>query len=354
MVQVINAFGRGCTHSIVVAEQCGTNAVPGIDRGIVVDPATDFPSLQGRPTPGRLQRLAHAMQGHDLILTYGYGAIDAAMAHTMFGSRLPLPPLVHHETGDEEAGRRTARNWYRRIALGRAAALVVPSPRLETIAIDSWHQPRWRVRCVAPGIRTAAYVAKPRRDALPRVIKRDGELWLGMYADPTPAGDPARLVRAFAMLPEPWHLVVLGEDPQRGAISDEALRLELGHRVHWPGAVAQPALAFALFDLFALSPGSARGPVALVEAMAAGLAVAASAAGDIAAMLSPENRPFVTAAGDDPGLVAALQALAGDIPLRSRVGAANRALARAQYDEAGMVAAYREVYAAALGQKTFP
>jgi len=355
VVQLINAFGLACEHVLVSEMADATDLLRRIDRGITAHVADDFPSLQGCPTPGRLQRLARAMVNHDLVLTYGYGAMNAAMAQTMLGGNMPLPPLVHHEDGSGSDGKalNRAANWYRRVALGRASAMVVPTRRLETVAVERWHQPRGRVKRIAPGIRTAAYANTPRRDAMPRVIKRDGELWLGTVTETTLGQDLTGLVRAFAALPEPWQLVILGEAHQ-GAIRDEALRLDLAHRVHLPGAVAEPAKVLGLFDLFALSAGSADFPIAAVEAMAAGLAVVATDTGDTMAVLAPENRPFVVDAHDEAGFAKALRTLAEAPNLRASVGAANRALARTQYDQTAMVAAYRRVYGAALGRNSFP
>ncbi len=78
------------------------------------------------------------MARFDLILTYNWGAMDAVMAHSLFGGYLKLPPLVHHEDGfnqDEAERLKPSRNWFRRIALGKSAGLVVPSHRLEEIAL---------------------------------------------------------------------------------------------------------------------------------------------------------------------------------------------------------------------------
>jgi len=163
-----------------------------------------------------------------------------------------------------------------------------------------------------------------------------------------------RLVRAFAGLPEEWQLVILGEGPEREAIRAEALRLAVAHRVHLPGFVADPAKAVGLFDMFALSSDSEQFPISVVEAMAAGLAVASTDVGDVAAMLTEPNRTYVTAVGDETALAASLAALAADEALRRGVGEANRVRARAEYDEKAMVAAYRTVYARALGRASFP
>ena len=126
------------------------------------------------------------------------------------------------------------------------------------------------------------------------------------------------------------------------------------HRVHLPGFVADPASAVGLFDLFALSSDSEQFPISVAEAMAAGLAITSPDVGDVAAMVAEANRPYVTPAGDEGALAAAIETLAGDEALRRGIGEANRVRARAEYDEAAMIAAYRGVYARALGRAHFP
>ena len=355
--QLINAFGPGVAHSIVSAVPGALGAASAIDDAIPVDYPDHFPSLAGKALPGRLRKLAWAMRGFDLILSYNWGAMDAVMAHMLFARPFALPPLVHHEDGfnqDEAERLKPSRNWYRRIALSGASALIVPSQRLETIASSAWHQPREKLHRIANGIPLAAYGHKPAPNVLPRIIKHKGELWLGTLAGLRAVKNLPRLVRCFAPLPDHWQLVILGEGPEREAIRAEALRLNVSHRLHMPGFAADPAKVIGLFDLFALSSDSEQFPISVVEAMAAGLAVAAPKVGDVAAMVSPENQPFLSAQGDEAGLAEALARLAGDSRLRRSLGKANRAHARAHYGEAAMVSRYRAVYAAALGSDQFP
>ena len=68
---------------------------------------------------------------------------------------------------------------------------------------------------------------------------------------------------------------------------------------------------------------------------------------------APEQRWLVNRALK-AGLAAALETLTGDSGLRRRLGEANRVRARAEYDVAAMVAAYRDVYAEAMGRQKFP
>jgi glycosyltransferase involved in cell wall biosynthesis len=176
------------------------------------------------------------------------------------------------------------------------------------------------------------------------VIKQKGELWVGALAGLRKEKDLPALVRAVRDLPEEWQLVIAGDGPERGAIVAEAEASGLEHRVHLPGFVANPAAALGLFDIFALSSVSEPFPMPVVEAMAAGLPIAAPRVGDVAAMVASENGPYLSDLGDEAGLAHAIHRLAADRGLRSRIGEANRAKARAEYDEARMIERYRALY----------
>ena len=355
--KLMNLFGAGIAHTVVSGVPGALGAAEAVDPAVDVTYPANFPSLSGKPLPGRLLKLARAMAGFDLVLTYNWGSMDAVVAHRLFARALGLPPLVHHEDGfnqDEALRLSPARNLYRRFGMAGAEALVVPSQRLEAIALGAWHLPPARVRRIVNGIPLERYAEKPRGDALPGLTKRPGELWLGTLAGLRAVKNLPRLVRAFAAMPSEWQLVIVGEGPERGAIAAEAARLGLEGRVHLPGFAPDPAAVVGLFDLFALSSDSEQFPISVVEAMASGLAVVSPAVGDVAAMVAAENAAWIVPPPGDAALGAALAEAATDPVRRAAVGAANRARALAEYDEAAMLAAYRATYAGALGRQSFP
>jgi glycosyltransferase involved in cell wall biosynthesis len=350
-VQLINAWGNAAHHALVSGDPHKRGAAALIRPFVAW---ANFPSLKGKPWPWRLNRMAAAMAGFDLVCTYNWGAMDAVLAHTLFADVHHLPPLVHHEDGfnEDEAERlKPARNFYRRLALGRSSALVVPSRRLEEIALKTWDQPRSRVRRIANGIDTRAYAKQPKRDVLPGLVKHKGEFWVGTLAGLRAVKNLTALVRAFAPLPDEWQLVIAGEGSERAAIVAEAERLGIEHRVHLPGFVADPAEVVGLFDVFALSSRSEQFPISVVEAMAAGLPVVSPAVGDVAAMVAGANAPFIVAPGDQDALARALAKLASDPAARRTIGAANQALARQQYDEGKMIERYRSLYWGLMGRR---
>ncbi len=345
-VRLINAWGKAADHAIVSGDLEKRGAARLIGKKAKVS-WPKFPSLKGKPTPGRLAALAKAMAGYDLICTYNWGAIDAVMAHTVFADAFKLPPLVHHEDGfnEDEAKRlKKRRNWYRKIALGRTAALVVPSTKLEDIALNTWSQPRTRVRRIPNGIDTRAFAAPAKRDILPGLIKHKDEFWVGTLAGLRAVKQLDVLVRAMDRMPAEWQLVIAGEGPEREDLLAEAERLGLEDRVHLPGFVAEPQKLVGLFDIFALSSLSEQFPISVVEAMAAGLPVVAPRVGDIGAMVASDNGPALVDPGDEKALAKSLARLADDPVTRDRIGKANRQKAREEFDERRMIERYQALY----------
>ena len=350
-VRLMNAFGKAARHVIVSAMPGHHGAEARIARGIGYEIAQAPPPLTGRPSVGRFEALARYMRGFDLVLTYNWGAIDGVMARRVFGRG--VPPVIHHEDGfneDEAAGLKRERNLYRRLALGAAHALVVPSRRLEGIARDTWRQPAARVHRIANGIDTALYARRPDPRAIPGFVPQAGTIAIGAVGRLSPVKDLPALVRAAGGLSGRFRLVIVGEGPERAAIADAAEAMGIADRLVMPGFLDRPYEFMGLFDLLALSSRSEQFPISVVEAMAAGLPVAAPPVGDVPQMVADENAPFITPYPGEVRLRDAIEALATDPEARRTVGAANRAKAQAEYDEGRMIARYKALYEEAIGR----
>jgi glycosyltransferase involved in cell wall biosynthesis len=352
-VRLMNLMGPRARHTILSAVPEALDAREAIDPAVAVDFPEDAPPLHGKPGLTRYRALAAYMRRFDLVLSYNWGSMDGVMAHRLFAPFRDLPPLIHHEDGfneDESVRRNPKRNLFRRLALPTAEALVVPSTLLHGIAAAEWGARR-RTALIRNGIAVAAY-APPPLLAIPGLERRVGDVVIGTVAGLRKVKDLPRLVRAVAGLPAHVRLVIVGEGPERAAIAAEAAACGLADRLLMPGFMAEPARWIGHFDLLALSSRSEQAPIAVIEAMAAGLPVVSPDVGDVAAMVSDANRPFVAA--DEADFRASLARLAGDGDLRARVGDANRRLAALRFDESAMVAAYENLYGRALrGRRLF-
>ncbi len=322
----------------------------------------DFP-LEILPPPPRANTLKTALfmrrrlreLSPDLVLTYNWGAIDTALA-VRAG---PRRPLIHHEDGfrpDEAHGRKLHRSTFRRLVLPAAHRVIVISQTLRDVALREWKLSPDLVAYVPNGIRADTF---PPRDGNPALRAE-----LGIPADAVVVGAVGHL-RPEKNLPRLlWaaeraiehanvHVLLLGEGPERERLQSLAARPPLAGRVHFAGYRPDPRECYRAMDVFALSSDTEQMPIALLEAMACGLPAIGTDVGDVRAMLPDEDRylvvPFRRGVTACPDLAEVLLELATDADKRAAVGRRNRARVESEYDEARMVATYRELYRAALG-----
>lgn len=350
-VRLMNAWGDRARHTIVSGVPGALGARAAIDRRVKYEIAQDPPPLTGKPSVARYEAIARFMRRFDLVLTYNWGAIDGVMARRVFARG--TPPIIHHEDGfneDEAGGLKLERNLYRRFALPAAHALVVPSQALHGVALRIWKQPPSRVHRIVNGVPTARYAQKPDPKAIPGLRRDEREVVIGALAGLRAVKDLPLLVRACGGLAHRFRLVIVGQGPEHDAIQQSAAAMGIADRLLMPGFLPEPHRYVGLFDLLALSSRSEQFPISVVEAMAAGLPIASTPVGDVPLMVSAENLPFIAENAHEVYLRDAIASLVRDAELRARVGAANQAKARAEFDEAVMIRRYAELYEGALGR----
>ena len=117
---------------------------------------------------------------------------------------------------------------------------------------------------------------------------------------------------------------------------------------HALGAFPGAAALFAHADIFFLPSDHEGMPLAVLEAMAAGLPVVASATGGIPEILRPDPTGLSSCGfvlpNDVEGMAKAVSLLAGDAGLRKRMGEAARRLWAEAYSAKIMAAAYENLY----------
>jgi glycosyltransferase involved in cell wall biosynthesis len=215
--------------------------------------------------------------------------------------------------------------------------VLVPSRTL-LAAASAWRVPRARLRYVPNGVEVGRFT--PRRhddDATP--------VRVGTLCPLRAEKNVGRLLDAFAAASRRGAtLAIWGDGPERAALEARARALGIAGRTVFHGHVADPAPALAQLDLFAITSDTEQMPMALLEAMAAGLPVAATDVGDIAAMLADENRPYVVDRRDTVALASALAKLIDDGALRRQLAAANRTRVARDFTLQRMVESWEETW----------
>jgi len=271
----------------------------------------------------------------DVLLTYNWGAIEWALINRLEG----IARHIHIEDGfgPEEASRQLRRRiWARRLALsGKNTTVVLPSRNLERIALDIWSLAPKRVRFISNGIDCPRFAAVARGNS-------DGHIVIGTVASLRREKNIARLVEAFAKIasqraPGASELLIVGDGAERQGLEQLARTLNIAGNVRFAGQSDRPEDWYPQMDIFALSSDTEQMPLSVLEAMAAGLPVVSTAVGDVAQMVSTENRDYVIPAQN---FTAALARLVDDGAARRSIGLANEKRARENFDENVMAANY--------------
>ncbi|MDO9498815.1 glycosyltransferase family 4 protein [Falsiroseomonas sp.] len=278
----------------------------------------------------------------DVLVTGNWGSMDWAIArHAVPGLR-----HIHIEDGfgPEEAERQFRRRVLARRWALRRSTVVLPSLTLLRLARQEWRLPDAQLRYIPNGLdlnrfRPDGPVACPvpgwGGDGHPMPL-------IGTVAALRPEKALDRLLRACALLARrhtAFHLVIIGDGPDRARLQALTASLGLESRVTFAGHVPDPAAAYRSFDVFALTSDTEQMPFSVLEAMGTGLAVASTDVGDVAAMVATQNRPFVTPR-DDADFAIALATLLEEPARRRNIGAANRSRAVLDFSEETMFQTY--------------
>jgi glycosyltransferase involved in cell wall biosynthesis len=141
-----------------------------------------------------------------------------------------------------------------------------------------------------------------------------------------PPKDFVTLAEALRRLePDTFRAAIIGDGPERDMFPADAPAQLLGERDD-----VRELLAGS--DLFVLSSRSEGLPMSVLEAMAAGLPVVATAVGGIPELVVDGETGLLVPPGDPDALADALRRLVDDPELRQRFGAAGRARAAALFD----------------------
>ncbi len=225
----------------------------------------------------------------------------------------------HHSAGGAVEGLKRRLNGR---ALREASALVAWCDWARRSLVDDYGVAPDRISVVAPGVDLGLW---PRPGSRPRVDEEPLRI-LFVGADFARKGGEI-LLQAFAGLRDHCELRLV----TKGAVAPAP-----GVCVYRDLAPNSDALRelYAMADIFVLPTLADCFPLAVQEAMAAGLPVVASDVGAIGEAVCDGETGLLTPPGDAAALAAALEGLVGDATLRRAMGARGRARAEQEYDSA--------------------
>jgi glycosyltransferase involved in cell wall biosynthesis len=139
------------------------------------------------------------------------------------------------------------------------------------------------------------------------------------------------LPRVLDRVPDAHYLVV-GDGPHRAALADQAAALGLVGRVHFVGATDRVPDHLAAADLFVLPSLTEALPTVVIEAMAAGLPVVATAVGGVPEMVDHPGSALLVPPADPVRLAEAVSRVLSSPLQASAMGRSGRRIAAARFD----------------------
>jgi len=322
--------------------------------------ANGFPPLQvkiarnGSPLDFGLYRsivLLIGEHGVDLVQSHSLGiSVYACLAGLRTGT-----PVVCTLHGEVDLGRSVRLRGVKLGILGRGAAkIVLVSNHLREKLLAESRIPADRTAVVYNGVDCDRYAGTRDGTFREEFGIGDDRFLFGSIGNIRAPKDYGNLLRAaaIAVKSEPrLRFAVVGQG--EGALLDEllGLRAELGLHdvVHFAGFRPDVTVPLRSFDAFVMSSRSEGFPVALVQAMAAGLPVVATRCGGPEEMVTNGIQGLLVPREDPATLAAAMLRIVSDGPLRRELAVAARVAARARFSLTTMLESYDRIYRAALG-----
>jgi len=151
------------------------------------------------------------------------------------------------------------------------------------------------------------------------------------------------LIDAAARVPRA-RFVLVGEGPERDALESRVASLGIGERVSMLGWRNDVDELLGAADVFVLASRHEAQGIALLEAMAHGIAVVATRVGGVPELVEDGESGLVVASDSSLELAAAIERLIADERLRRRLAAAGRTRVAARFGAQRMVEAVSAVY----------
>ena len=292
-----------------------------------------------------------------MVHTRNLAALECVVPAALAG----VPARVHGEHGwdvSDPQGTRRKFQLLRRAYSPFVSRYVALSGHIESYLVDRVGIGADRVERICNGVDTTRFFPAPDagRTALPgSPFEAAGSIVVGTVGRLQAVKDQITLVRAFARVrqqggaaAQALRLLIAGDGPLRGEVEAEIRRAGLGDVVWLAGERKDVADVMRSLDMFVLPSRTEGISNTILEAMASGLPVIATAVGGNAELVVPGDTGALVPPANPDAIADELMCYAADAALRHRHGAAGRQRVAQSFSLDAMVARYTALYAGLL------
>lgn len=157
-----------------------------------------------------------------------------------------------------------------------------------------------------------------------------------------------KAVAHMSSISRPLRVLLVGDGPERPELEALAERLGIRDSIEFVGFASEPRFFLAEMDVFVLPSLNEGVPMALLEALAAGIPVVAAAVGGIPGMIGDTGAALLVRSSSPEAWVAALTTVIGCPEQSNMMAKRGLQLVREQFSIDSMVNRYIAVYCAAV------
>jgi glycosyltransferase involved in cell wall biosynthesis len=276
----------------------------------------------------------------------------ASLPGTIIGRFARVPVIVSHEHTWSFEGRPVRRFLDRNVLARGGDLMLAVSEADRKRMVDIERIPPDQIRILPNGIPALPEDGRDVRGELgvpPEVglIGSIGRLY--------PQKGYDNLIRAIAQLkrehPDPIRCLIVGHGPEEPALRALICDLDVEEEVRLIGRRDDVPDVIRALDLAVLPSRYEGSPLAVIEYMACGAPIVATAVGGIPEMIHDGRHGLLVEPDDQGALVAAMRRLLEDRKLATRLGEAARARQRANFDLDVVVGQLEEIYEELIARK---
>jgi sugar transferase (PEP-CTERM/EpsH1 system associated) len=303
--------------------------------------------------PLRMMRLCRQLSP-DIVHTRNWGTIEGIVAARLTRVRV----VIHGEHGREAAdpeGKNRLRNRTRRLLAPLANRVVTVSEQLRRWLVSDVGIAGDKIALLRNGVDVHRFQPLGKDRAVRRAAYGLGpsDIVAGTVGRLDPVKNQLALLEALAVLRgehRDLRVLIVGDGPERAALQRAVVERRLDGAARLLGMRDDVPELLGLMDLFVL-PSVAEGLCnTMLEAMAAGLPVIATAVGGNPELVADGRSGQLIAPLDPNALAQAIARYATDPNLRRQHGTAGRARAVEEFALDAMVARYAEMYEREVGK----
>jgi glycosyltransferase involved in cell wall biosynthesis len=345
VVRLADALRRKGDEPIVATLRPGWMTERAEEAGIPVWIVPQRQGLDLRWIPAFARRMRReridVLHSHEFAMNV-FGGAAALLA------RVPAVSTIH---GRAYVSAQPRRVWAYRILRRLGIPIIAVSEDLAGFLAQGFGIPRAELRVVHNGIPLAEAAPAATRAARGPSARQalgvppDGPLCVAV-GNLYPVKDHATLVRALAELPGA-RVAIAGRGDEEANLRRLAAELGVADRLHLLGLRDDVDTVLAAGDVF-VQPSRSEGlPLAVLEAMAAGLPVVATRVGGIGEAVADGETGYLVPPAEPPALAAALRKVLAADDRGAALGARGRLRAEREFSVDVMADRYRALYARA-------